>query len=126
MLSSLVDICGQLLSLDVVIEIQRCRSSRPEVICKNGVLRNFIKFTGKHLCQRLFFNEVAGLGAFFKKKKRDSGTHRCFPVNFVKFLRTPFYIEHLGWLLLAMNSRTQHCNIVFLRQCNLDSTIGNN
>ena len=24
---------------------------------------------------------------------------RCFPVNFVIFLRTPFYIEHLWWLL---------------------------
>ena len=28
--------------------------------------------------------------------------HRCFPVNFVKFLRTPFYIEHLWWLLLKI------------------------
>ena len=37
------------------------RSSRPEVFCKKGVLRNFTKFTGKHLCQRLFFNKVAGL-----------------------------------------------------------------
>ena len=27
------------------------RSSRPEVFCKKGVLRNFAKFTGKHLCQ---------------------------------------------------------------------------
>ena len=26
--------------------------------------------------------------------------HRCFPVNFVKFLRTPFLIEQLWWLLL--------------------------
>ena len=26
--------------------------------------------------------------------------HRCFPVNFVKFLRTPFLTEHLLWLLL--------------------------
>ena len=26
--------------------------------------------------------------------------HRSFPVNFVKFLRTPFFIEHLWWLLL--------------------------
>ena len=26
-----------------------------------GVLRNFTKFTGKHLCQRLFFNKNAGL-----------------------------------------------------------------
>ena len=25
---------------------------------KKGVLRNFTKFTGKHLCQSLFFNKV--------------------------------------------------------------------
>ena len=36
-------------------------SSRPEVFCKKGVLSNFTKFTGKHLCQSLFFNKVAGL-----------------------------------------------------------------
>ena len=24
--------------------------------------------------------------------------HRCFPVNFVKFIRTPFFTEHLWWL----------------------------
>ena len=36
------------------------RSSRPEVFCKKGVLRNFTKFTGKHLrqSQSLFFNKV--------------------------------------------------------------------
>ena len=28
--------------------------------------------------------------------------HRCFPVNFVKFLTTSFFIEHLGWLLLNL------------------------
>ena len=38
------------------------RSSRPEVFCKKGILRNFPKFSGKHLCQGLFFNKVAGLG----------------------------------------------------------------
>ena len=26
--------------------------------------------------------------------------HRCFPVNFEKFLKTPFFTEHLQWLLL--------------------------
>ena len=26
--------------------------------------------------------------------------HRCLPVNFAKFLRTPFLTEHLRWLLL--------------------------
>ena len=66
----------------------RFRSSRPEVLCKKGVLRNFTKFTGKHLCQSLFFNKVATLRPATLLKKRL--WHRCFPVNFVKFLRTPF------------------------------------
>ena len=30
------------------------------MLCKKGVLRNFVKFTGKHLCQSLLFNKVAG------------------------------------------------------------------
>ena len=37
------------------------RSSRPEVFSKKGVLRNFTKFTGKHVCQSLLFNKVAVL-----------------------------------------------------------------
>ena len=69
------------------------RSSHPEVFCKKGVLKNLTKFKGKHLCQRLFFNKVATL-----LKKRL--WHRCFPVNFVKFLRTPISTEDLWWLLL--------------------------
>ena len=36
------------------------KSSRPGVFCEKSVLRNFAKFTGKHLCQSLFFNKVAG------------------------------------------------------------------
>ena len=35
------------------------RNSHPEVFYKKGVLRNFEKFTGKHLCQSLFFDKVA-------------------------------------------------------------------
>ena len=37
------------------------RSSRQEVFCKKAVLKNFSKFTRKHLYQGLFFNKVAGL-----------------------------------------------------------------
>ena len=44
-----------------LVKKRRCRSSRPEVFYKKGVLRNFSKFTGKLLCQSLFFNKVAGL-----------------------------------------------------------------
>ena len=56
--------------------------------CEKGVLRNFTKFTEKHLCQSLFFNKVAALRPATLLKKRL--WHSCFPVNFVKFLRTPF------------------------------------
>ena len=31
------------------------------MFCEKSVLKNFTKFTVKHLCQNLFFNKVAGL-----------------------------------------------------------------
>ena len=54
------------------------RSNRQEMFCKKGVLRNFTKFTGIHLCQGLFFNKVAGLW------------HRCFPMNFCEISKNTF------------------------------------
>ena len=66
-------------------------SSRQEAFCKKGVPRNFTKFTGKHLCQSL-------RPATLLKMKL---WNRYFPVNFAKFLRTLFSIEHLSWLLLG-------------------------
>ena len=41
------------------------RSSRPKMFCKIDIHRNFAVFTGNHLCQRLFFNKVAGWGLRF-------------------------------------------------------------
>ena len=43
------------------------------------------KLTGKHLCRSLF-NKVACLRPVTLFKKIQ---HRCFSVNFAKFLRTP-------------------------------------
>ena len=40
------------------------------------------------------FNKVAGLRPATLLKQRL--WHMCFPVNFAKFLRTPFFIEHVG------------------------------
>ena len=37
------------------------RSSHLRCFVNKGVLKSFAKFTGKHLCQSLFFNKVAGL-----------------------------------------------------------------
>ena len=42
------------------------RSSRLEVLCKEGVLRNFAKFTGKCLCQSLFLNKVEEEHLFYR------------------------------------------------------------
>ena len=35
----------------------------PEVFFKKGILNNFEKFTGKHLCRSLFFNKVVSVKA---------------------------------------------------------------
>ena len=77
------------------------RRGRPEVFFKKGVLTNFAKFTGKHLCHSFFFHKVANLRPATLLKMRL--WHRCFTVNFAKFLRTSFFTEHLQWLLLLLD-----------------------
>ena len=63
-----------------------------------SVLKSFTKFTRKHLYQSLFFNNIADIrpATLLKKKLR----HRCFPVNFVKLLWSPFLQNTCGRLLL--------------------------
>ena len=79
----------------------KLRSSCPEAFYKKGAPRNFAKFTGQHLCQRLFLNKVAER-LFFKfwhrpaTLSKKSLWHRRFPVNFAKFLRTPFLQNSSG------------------------------
>ena len=68
------------------------RSSRPDVFYEKGVLRNFAKFTGKHLCQSLFFNKVAGAAYHFIKKKTLAQVFFCEFCEISKntfFYRTP-------------------------------------
>ena len=45
----------------------RDRSSHQRCSVRKVVLRNFLKFTGKHLCQSLFFNKVKPCN-FIKKE----------------------------------------------------------
>ena len=65
---------------------------------KKGVLKYFAKLTAKRLYQSFFFNKVAGLRPAPLLKKRI--WHRCFPVNFAKFLRIFFVQSTFGRLLL--------------------------
>ena len=74
-----------------VMENSYARSSHHRRSLTKGVLRNFAKFTWKSLCQSLFLKKVKGLRpAIFLKKRL---WHRCFPVNFAKFLSTPLDIS---------------------------------
>ena len=68
------------------------RSSRLQMFFKIGVLKSFANFTGKHLCWSLFFKNVQAQGLQLYLKRLQ---HRCFPVRFTKFLKTPSFIEHL-------------------------------
>ena len=49
-----------------------------------GVLKNFVIFTGKHLCWRLFLIKLQAC-KFIEKRLQ----HWCFPLHVKKFLRTP-------------------------------------
>ena len=71
------------------IFIMMYRSSRPEVFYKKGALRNLAKFTGKHLCQRLFFNKVGRLRPTTLLKK--SLWHRCFSCEFCEISKNTFF-----------------------------------
>ena len=63
----------------------------------------------ENTCARVSFNKYAGLRPATLLKNRL--WHRCFPVKFAKFLRTPFIIEHLWWLLLLLSSTWLTLNI---------------
>ena len=74
------------------------RSSHQMCSLKKVLLKNFTKFTVKQLRWSLFLSKVSGLrpATLLKKMLQE----RCFPVNFVKFLRTPFLQNTSQWLLL--------------------------
>ena len=69
---------------------QRFKSSRPVVFFNKGGIKILQNFTGKSLCQSLFFLKLKTLN----KRLR----HRCFPATFAKFLRTWFF-THLVYPL---------------------------
>ena len=74
----LVGLFFQFLKLDILI-IYTFRSSHWIHSMSKGILKYFSKLTGKHLCQRLFLNKVAG--STLSKRRLQ---YRCFPVYFDK------------------------------------------
>ena len=73
----------------IVVVLEKCgsitnRSSRPEVFRWKGVLKNFKKFTGKHLRQSAFLDKVADL--------RPAHVFSC---EFCESFQNTFFVEHL-------------------------------
>ena len=93
------------------------RSSHRMCFVRKSVLRTFAKFTGKHVCQGLFFNKVAGLrnfkNGFFTEHLR--ATASVLQMQFLSFCRSkhpkffpagPFFLVlELECLLKCPNSK---------------------
>ena len=77
------------------MKLSEIQKQPPEVFCKNTILKNIAIFAGKHLCWSLVFNKV-------EKIVKMRLQHRCFSVNIVKFLRTPFLKNICKWLFLKI------------------------
>ena len=73
----------------------------PEMLCEKGVLK---------ISQNSLENTCASVSFLIKLQARSATLlkkrlwHRCFPVNFAKFLRTTFFKEYFWWLLLNVYS----------------------
>ena len=74
------------------------RSSHQRCSVRKVVLRNFAKFTEKHLRQSLFFNKVTGLRPATLLKKETLA--QVFFCEFCEISKNDFFTERLGRLLL--------------------------
>ena len=85
------------------------RSSQRRCSVRKGVLRNFAKFTGKHLCLSLFFNKVAGLrpGTAYNFIKKET-LAQVFSYEFCEISKNTIFTEHLR----ATASVYMHFNLV--------------
>ena len=81
--------------LNTPLYFQMYRSSHSQMFFKMDVLKNFIMFTGKHLCWSLFL------------VKLQAWRH------FAEFLRIAIFIEHLWWLL--------ECRVITLKEVQVAS-----
>ena len=79
--------------LDLFFSIYQNRSSHRRCSGRKGILRNFEKLTGKHLCQSIFLNKVVGLLAcIFIKNEALAQVLSCEFCKISKntcFYRTP-------------------------------------
>ena len=96
------------------------RSSLSKVFCKKGVLKNFTKFTGKHLCQSLFFNKVAGLRPATLLKKTLAQVFSC---DFCEISKNTFF--HRTPLVAASKATTMEVKRLKIEAPEICKTLNN-
>ena len=72
---------------------QRCS------IKKGGVLNNFAKLTGKHLCRSLFSNKITGW--------KPNGSSTSFFLCILRNFWTPFLLSTSSWLFLYIGDNSE-------------------
>ena len=82
--------------------IKRCRENMSHVYWRRLMRR----WDFNQVAKELYWNRTSSWVLPFTGVRpvtlvKKSIWHRCFPVNFTKFLRTLFFTEHLRWLLLS-------------------------
>ena len=90
---------GSFINLEIIIGLRETSNKFKSRRCsiKKAAPENFTKFTGKHMCQSLFFNKVAG-----------------FPVNIAKFLRTSILKNIANFGKLSRTSFLQNTSVRLL------------
>ena len=75
-----------------------CRSSRPEVFLRKGVLKICSKFAGEHICRSAILIKLQN--NFIETTLRKG----CCPVNLLHIFKTPFLKNTSEWLLLYLET----------------------
>ena len=103
-----------------------CEKHLPEMFYKKGVLKNLTKFTGKHLCQSLFFNKVCNFiknirPATLLKKETLAQAFSCV---FYKIFKNTFLTKHLRVTASALFTaiRILGLNINYLNPLSVNPT----
>ena len=81
-------------------------SSHRKFSLRKGVLRNFAKFTRKHLCQSLFLNKVAK-HLFYRAPLGNLAFHQVKPHSIQ--ISTALYILHMSCLVVEMSFSKSSC-----------------
>ena len=100
-----------------------CLTSSRSIVQKCSVKKILLEIpenSQENTCDRVSFLIKLQAATLLKEKL----WHRCLPVNFLKFLRTPFLTEHLWWLLqvILMQLRKATGNALELNTLMLSKT----